>query len=323
MPGSARRLALGTAAALAAASGTHAAAAEPMPCQGSSFTDKDDAPANRDIREGWFSYSGGRLTANLRLEHVDQQLETPGGSAEFAMYYGARRVSRYVSATTDGETWSFEYGDDNGSAATAATTGAVQPGPNGVIEIEIPSVHAAEGDTLGGVHARSFSRGPANVGSSVTDSAPDSREPGKFGYGADFKVEPCPAPQSEPQPQPAPEAPPGQPTPAPPGGDGTPSITAPRAPFTVTVPRLRARSLKRGRSFRVVVEPSEPVQALVITLRRNGRVLARGRRASLTTTGAVRVKVRRRITRGTYRLRITGRTAVGARATGTVAVRVA
>lgn len=203
-----------------------------------------------------------------------------------------------------------------------------QPGRNGVIEIEIPAVHAAERDTLSYVHARSFTSDSVNVTGSLKDSAPDSGDPAKFGYGADFTVEPCTAPQPEPQPQPQPQtqpeseplAAPSRPTAAPPTAD-MPSTTR-RAPFTVTVPRLRARSLKRGRSFKVVIDPSQPVKKLVTTLRKNGRVLARGRRASLRRTAAVKVKVTRRITKGTYRLTITGRTSTGNTATGTVAVRV-
>ena len=316
----ARRLALATAIALAAVGAAPASAAEPMPCRGISFTDPDDAPANRDIREGWFSFSGGRLTANLRLAQVDEQFATGDGSARYAMYYTVRRTSRFVSARFDDGAWSYEYGDDGGGGVRGTTTGSVRLGPGGVIEIAIPPAHAVQGDTLLSVHARSFTSNVLGLGTQE-DGAPDGQS-GQFGYGANFSVEPCPAPPSDPEPQPAPLAMPDRPTAAPPAATAAPGAAPRRAAFTVTVPRLRARSLKRGRSFSVSVDPAAPVKALVVTLRKNGRVFARGRRASLTGASRVKVRVVRRIAKGTYRLRLSGRTPAGRTVTGAVAVRV-
>ena len=328
-------LALAAAVALAAAAPTLAPAADPMPCRGVSFTDTDDAPANRNIREGWFALSEGRLTANLRLEQVDQQLAPGELTASFVMYYGVRRRdgsrggARFAAAKRDDNRWSFEYGNDDGSPPSGATTGAVQPGLNGVIEIEIPRAHAVEGDTLASVHARTFVRGPANPLANTTDYAPDGPSP----YGADFLAEPCPTPTPTPTAAPSPTPTPAPPTPGPqpqtpsgPPSDPPATPNAPKgepAPFTVRDPRLRARTLSRSRSFRVVVDPASPVKNLVVTLRRgNGPVLARGRRASLRGPASVKVGVSRRIARGTYRLTISGRTAAGTTVRSTVPVRV-
>lgn len=332
-----RRALLVGAVALATVAPSAAPGADPLPCRGLSFTDEAGGAANRDIREGWFSFSGGRLTANLRLAQVDQRLETGEGSASFVMYYGVRYsgdrgrgAPAYVSARTDGTTWAFEYGDDGGGVRRGSTTGSVQAGPDGVIEIEIPSVDAAEGDAIIFVHARTFTRAPAEVTGAAKDYAPGD-EDGR-GYGADFPVEPCPAPQgetkpppgSEPQPTPAPTP---SPTPTPDSPSSPPGPIAPEAeaaPFTVQVPRLRARSLRRAATFKVVVDPSAPLKRLTARLStRRGKVLARGRRGSLTRAASVKLRVRRRVVRGTYRLEISGRRADGSTVSRTVRVRVA
>ena len=336
----ARRAALASVAALAAPAPGLAPAADPMPCRGLSFADGEDAAPNRDIREGWFSFSGGRLTANLRLAQVDDRLETGEGSATFRMYYGVRysgdrgrSLPRYVSARTDGKAWSFQYGDDDGTAASGATRGSVQAGSGGVVEIEIPTVHAAERDTLIFVHARSFATDPAGVTGGLKDYAPGngSRDSGSGGYGGDFLVEPCPAPQSETKP---PTGSQPQPTPGPqgesmaepaPGSAPAPSPVAKEGPaaFTVKAPRLRARALRRAASFKVVIGPSVPVKALTVKLKKHGKTLASGRRASLIAAATVKLTVHRRIAKGSYRLVISGRRADGTSVTGEFRVRVA
>lgn len=316
----AHRFAVVAAIALVAVGAAPASAAEPMPCRGISFTDPADAPANRDIREGWFSYSGGRPTANLRLARVDEQFDMGDGSATYAMYYTVRRTSRFVSARFGDGAWSYAYGDDGGGVR-GTTTGSVRLGPGGVIEIEVPQVHAVQGDTLLSVHARSFTGDALGLLGTQEAGAPEGQA-GQFGYGANFLVERCPAPPSDAQAQPAPLATPDRPTAAPPAAPAAPGAAPRRAAFTVTVPRLRARSLTRGRSFRVRVDPAAPVEALAVTLRTKGRVFARGRRASLTLASRVKVKVGRRIVRGTYRLTLSGRTPAGRRVSGAVTVRV-
>ena len=153
--------------------------------------------------------------------------------------------------------------------------------------------------------------------------APDSREP--FAYGKDFVVEPCPTPVPEQPQQPQQEPPqeqeltePGtetgpQPAPSPsPHGDPPDDTSgAAPAPLRVTVPRLRAATLRRGRSFRVAVEPGAPVTGLVVTLTRRRVVLARGRRASVDRASTVNVEAIRRIRRGTYTLVVRARTQSG------------
>jgi hypothetical protein len=95
----------------------------------------------------------------------------------------------------------------------------------------------------------------------------------------------------------------------------------PAAPYTVTVPRLRARLLRRGRSFAVLVDPGQPVTRLTVTLSRGRKVFAKGARASLPGAAKVRVRVAaKRIRRGTYKLTFRGRTAAGRSAAGAVAV---
>jgi len=355
---------LAVAGALAVIGPAPALAAEPMPCRGVSFTDAADAAPNRDIRAGWFSIADGRLTANLRLAQVDQELEIGKQSATFTMYYGARRPDgsrskpHYAEATTDGERWSFEYGEDSGGPRQGATTGSVQTGRDGVIEIVIPSVHATLGDTLVAAHARSFARELFSFTGGQTDFAPDGEDPQRGGgYGADFLAEPCPAPQTEPKPTPESGPPPGprpepgaapgngsanggQPTTPPPGspppgspppGSPPPASPPPASPppasaparFAVTVPRLRASSLARARSLRVRVRPSLPVTSLIVALRKGGRTFARARRASLIGPATVKLVVRRRIRRGTYRLTVSGRTPEGRAVTRAVTVRVA
>jgi hypothetical protein len=319
-----RALVVGGLLALLAAAPA-AAAPAPMECRGTAFTDAagdaQSPPAtpapgpNHDVVSGFLvAGDDGRLTANLRVADLTADAAPQASGLVLAFFFTAAGADHYVAARSDGTAWTYEFGHVAGGVRVkdGDTTGTAHGATDDVVEIVVPASLGLAGQTL------TATRGEAIAsyligGEFVSDDA---------GPGAPFEVAACPPP---PPPPPPPE--PVPPPPLPPAGSALPATpvpvgpVTPAAPYTVTVPRLRARLLRRGRSFSVVVDPDQPVTRLTVTLSRGRKVLAKGTRASLAAEARVRVRVAaKRIRRGTYKLTFRGRTAAGRTAAGAVAV---
>ncbi|HEX2087717.1 MAG TPA: hypothetical protein VHF89_18675 [Solirubrobacteraceae bacterium] len=123
------------------------------------------------------------------------------------------------------------------------------------------------------------------------------------------------------------QAPPPPPPPPPPAsGEG--SSAAPPASVSVRAPSKRARSarrLRRGRTLLVGVSTSAPlrdVTAVLVPARQQTRVLGKGRVASLTGTGSVRLAIGRSLKPGRYLILVGGVDEQGRRVAGRRAITV-
>ena len=105
--------------------------------------------------------------------------------------------------------------------------------------------------------------------------------------------------------------PPGSGTPASSGGGSTPGST----PVTARLPsRLgSAARARRARRLRVLVRPGGPLRSVSIVLRRNGRVVAAGKRAMLRRRGRVTLRPRRGLRAGRAVLTLIARDSEGRR----------
>lgn len=295
-----------------------AAAPAPMDCRGMAFDDPAGdasygtfgtrAPDNLDLRGGFFRYAGGELEADIVTTASGTAVAAGADGGRVVMTFTAGGTRHYVAAKLANGAWSGEAGDVNSDGSLAAPSSNPVPAvADSVAQIPVPKGFYLAGQTLTAPAAMSFV--DFTTGEQQADVAPAS------GTGTAFEVDECPPP---------PLPPPPPPPPAQPGIPTTLIPTAPvrpAAPYTVTVPRLRAKLLRKGRTFTVVVVPGQRVTSLTVTLSKGGKVLAKGRLASLAKKATVKLKVAQKtIPRGTYKLTISGRTPTGRTAAGAVAV---
>lgn len=332
-----RRLPLALPAALLALAPATASAAAPAPMDcgngplvafadaaGDSMgTLTSPASPSTDLKAGFFTFTDGspdRITADLRVADLSATMPSGAIAIRYVVFYTAGATQRYVAAIRTGDAaWAYEYGTGGPSdplVKVGDTTGSVVTGVDGVVEIVLPA-EIVEGDAL-----------TAPSGKVILEDtllATITADEANTG-AATFTAQPCPPPPPPPpppNPEPVVEQPPPPPPPAPPA-QPTPVAPVvfirPEPPFTVTVPKLSAKRLKKGRSFTVLVEPTAPVTRLTVTLSKGVKVLAKGSLASLPRAARVRVTIAKKVAKGTYKLTFAAFGANGKKVAGAVAV---
>src|SRR3954471_1563817 len=197
-------------AAAAAASLATPAWAAPVPgCAGTAFSDPagdatdttafvtQDGQPNLDVVSGWFLDGAGAVTANIQVATLNTDVpDTATGVDWYMVWTNAAGQLKFVRASVaPGGAPAFSYGSvtvtgnntlyqDDGE-----TGGQFFPGPNGVVQIQVPSDLAA--GTLKAPHALTAAEQqfetPALSGGrlATADNAPDS------GGGNDYAVGAC------------------------------------------------------------------------------------------------------------------------------------
>jgi hypothetical protein len=279
---------------------------KPTPtCAGVAFTDpKGDQTAgtgaNLDVTSGFFKYTEN-LTANIVISDLNQDIPPGATGVNWYFVWNVGGVDYFVEAGVDitGAT-EFSYGTleaGTGFTQIGDTTGKFFEGADGVIQITVPpAAKGAEGQVLKTpyVTARTFI-GIPGVGGLVSsaDEAPNSNA------GKTYTVAPC---------------------------DGGAAAAPVALPVTFATKSARASKTKKGKSLTLKLRSTETVTELT------GRILSRstkkptvygtGKLARLETTGNLKVKLRRALKKGTYRVELTGTTAFGEKGTVTSTLRV-
>jgi hypothetical protein len=288
------------------------AADKPVPCNGTYLVpDKagdqnfdpsgqglpgSKAPDNVDITGLFFNFTDGKLTANIEIAKLDKTLPSPTdaqGGIWYYVVYSYKQQAHFVrAANRSGGDIEYATGtiDGNGVYKTDATTvhGSFIEGEKGVISMEIPAASGGkEGETLGSAGATAdYIQGAddqAGLNNHV-DTAPDG-----FNVvtpnGKNFKVAPC-----------------GGPT-GPTGPAGALPVTA--APKTIG----KAKKAKKGKSISVKLTSTAPVANLKAKLKKasgKGATLATGKLASLDGKGRLKLKFKKTLKKGKYKLLVTG-----------------
>ena len=304
-----------------------ASAAEPAPtpgCQGVNITDKAGDSANSlqtsqtgspssDLIAGFITYDPAKHTAkaniqvdNLTLGEVDPPFVGVGWEMGFTTPVGPRYVRGYMDRSGMAR---YNWGepravtdDQTTPRAGGPTTGALFPGKNGIISVDIPL--ADMGIKAGGefkalsMEVRQWASTPAAVPSTPTaiplySPAPIFDE--ASGKGT-FKLGPCPAPVAGPV-----------------TAVLAPVAAAPAATdaaalrVTAKVPALNAKKVNRSR--KVVVALTGEGTNLVAQLRKGGAtgpVVASGKLAKLAGKGKVTLKVTRKLKKGKHTFVLSG-----------------
>ena len=339
---------LAACASFAGPAGAEDVKPQPTQCAGVSLTDaKGDHPVrdplfgaletpqkhtdNFDIHRVFFRNADGRLTANIQVAKLDKTKFQGSDATAYWLYYTIGEELRFVVAWNNGTDWFFKFGhDEDGFIFDGETTGKAYEGADGIVEIVMPE--ELQGETLGSPYALTaymqLAKGDPIFGTdpllySTVDRAPDEEG------GPSYSAVPC-AEAGVPTPTVTPDATQPSTNVAPAtneaGSSGAPAAPAPAAapsPFTVTVPRMTAAKLKKGKRFAVSVKANAPVKRVKVTLLKGSRAVATGTLKSLSGTKRIRLKVSRSVAKGSYRLLVKGTDATGKAVSGAVAVVVA
>lgn len=338
---------LGTGALLATGTGT-ASGAEPMPaaCDGAltfkdAKTDQNHLQVPEAERTGGTELFGGFLlhdpakgAAATTLNIVTKELkaQVPSGWTTIAWFgnyqfkdttYFLRAILDFTGATT------FEYGQFHpnpaGLVLTGAsvyggkTAGALHEGKDGIVSIVVPQeIGGATGSSLSSIYAQSgqgrtlptafpgYSRGLTQI----LDTAPDS--------GAEANIKYTAAPCAVAPPAGGPVVDPG--VPAPPSvdpsdpGTGTPDRSAEGGPAVLPV-RLAASSVKapKGKALALKLKSSENLSGIAARLRKGSKAVGTGSLAKLPSSGTLKLKLSRKLKKGSYALDLVGNLANGQR----------
>ncbi len=339
---------------LAVPAAASAQGAAPTPgCQGIQLTDKAGDSTNRlattagapaqpgspssDLVAGWLTYDGSKAFANIQVDNLTKgEVDEPYVAIGWEMMMTTSAGERYVRAYQD-RAGMVKYTWGAPSSPTAPevdriggdTTGTVFPGKNGVVQIELPLAEAdfgaKPGSTLKGLamEVRQWASLPAAVPSTglpLVYPAPIYDDAvGKV----PFTLTPCAAgaapgpgaPGGPPAPAPAPV-----PSPAP--GSNSGGQASQGLDVNVTVPKLSAKKLKKAKKFTVKLSGNATgLTAAVRTSLTGGKVLAKGKLATLKGTGKLTLKGKK-LKKGTYVLVFSGKNAQGQTGQGAVKIKI-
>jgi hypothetical protein len=176
------------------------AGAAPPPCNGAAGivdASGDGHHPGSDVLAAWFSESSGRLQAVVQVrsgvwaaEHDDAELN---GSAYAVVFTLGGRLA-YVRANgpaqnrgADGVTYDYgTYAPPNTFQSAGATTGAVEPGPNGAVTIDVPTaLGVTAGTKLGDPFVLTYDGINGGVPDWV-DHAPGGTDPADAARGGDY-----------------------------------------------------------------------------------------------------------------------------------------
>jgi len=342
---------LAVGAALAAAVGPAAAVDDTKPTAacGYTFEDADGDQANTqvpaadmtpatELLNGFIKYDAAKgdqaATYNLTVKNLSTAVPTGYTTLTWSGYYTtADGTAHFVRAIVDfGGGTAFEYGAFTPNPTGVGVTGVNQyqgdtpgkffTGPNGVIQMVIPA--AKSGDKYTAAYAvstqgrtlPSSAKTPSRGLAPIMDTAPDDGADA----GASATVAPCGGatsvlPVTTPISTPVTDAP-SQPN------NAVSSEPTGRPTLKVAVLTKTFRVAKGHKTIALKVRSAESVTALAAQLRLGRTVYAKGKLAKVDGAGALKLKLSRKLKKGTYALDLAGTDVSGRRVVATYGVKV-
>jgi hypothetical protein len=289
-------------AALAAAPARALDDTKPTPtCAGVDFTDPTGdalidpvgvglgtlpAPNNMDITSGFFKYdadASGSASFTANIEVVDLTKDIPTGATGVSWYYfwnGTGGQQYFVTAQIDATgADTYTYGHTAQILMTdGSTRGKMFPGSKGIIQIAVPqaATGAKDGTRLTAPYASS--RATFNLVAveyiPTADDGPDGMA------GKSYTVAQCA----------------GAPT---------------GLPVTLGTSSAKASKAKKGKSLSFKLQSTEVVTDLKGTLRKGKTAYGTGSLKTLDGKGTLKVKLKKSLKKGTYKLDLAGQTSAG------------
>jgi hypothetical protein len=324
-----RLLPLLAAGALAATVGATTAGAAPGPvpgCAGVTVKDppgdqtvnQQEAPENTDVKELFFRNDGGVTTANVRLAEVSKDVPSPYTSVIIYVLWNVASeadptiTDGYASARINSDgSLKYDYGtlaSGGGFTSTGETTGSLAEGKDGVVSIVIPPAAVPADKKLPAPMAE------ARLGISVTTPVATRGVVSRADFtseGKTYAVGGC----NDGATATTPPAPPAPPTTTPPGT--TPPASQPQ-PVTIDITKVA----KKGKAVSIGLRSSEPLSGLTGTLQKGKKKLGSGKLAKLASTGTLKVKVKKKVKKGTYAFALTAKDSAGRPVKATFSIKV-
>ena len=299
----------------------------PMPC-GPSYKDADSDAVHPltgatsdslEIRNVFFKHEPVKgaeaTTVNLLVKDLSLTLPEGQTSMHWTFEWTTGDTTSFVRAVVDYTgAIAYEYGERIPETAAGNlpryeyggdTQGAVFEGPDGVVQIVLPTeLGGSAGSELKAWIASS------NAGYQVVPVAVKSPTRGvSYAWdeatGRTWTVGACPEGE-----------PPAEPAPAVPGPGGEAS-----SPPALGV-KVAKRARRSGRRVAVRITASEPLTRLTARLVRGRKVVAKGGMAKLSGRATLRLKAVRKLRRGAYRLELAATDAAGRRVKGSARLKV-
>jgi uncharacterized protein YaiE (UPF0345 family) len=280
---------------LAAPAGAQSAAAPKPDCSGLAFTDPPGdqglpqgvgivpAGPNLDITGAFFRYDTDQdakspVTVNIEVSDLDKSIPLGGTTASWYAEWTYKDVVYYVKASVDtAGTETYTGGTDDptqGLDEALTTSGKFYPGPNGIVQIFIPqgATKANDGNRLTQTLAHTSVDIPGFL--LFADNAPEA------GSGKTYTVAQCP-------------------------GTGPKPVLMPIKLLTSTV---KASKAKKGKSLSLRVTSPDSLTDIKATLKKGSSTYGTGKLETLDVAGTLKVKLKRSLKKGTYKLNLTGQT---------------
>jgi hypothetical protein len=286
-------------ALLAGPAGAQSTAAPTPDCSGFAITDPAGdqglpqgvgivpAGPNLDITGVFFKYDASDpdakspLTVNIQVTDLDKSIPLGGSTASWYAEWTYQDVVYYVKASVDSsgtETYTGGVDDPNtGLDEAIATTGKFFPGPKGIVQIYVPqgSTKANDGNRLTETVAHSSVDVPGFL--LFADNAPET------GGGKNYTVAQCP------------------------GTGPKPGLLAVKL-ATSTVKKAKAR---KGKTLSFRLTSSDNITDIKATLKKGSASYGSGKLDVLDVAGTLKVKLKKSLKKGTYKLSLTGQTNSG------------
>jgi hypothetical protein len=258
------------------------------------------ATSNMDITGGFFKYdpdaSGSASpTANIEVANLDKSVPTGATGVDWYYFWTVGSQQYFVTAAVDaGGAESYTYGHTDQILMTDGDTrGKMFPGEKGIIQVAVPqaATGAKDGAKLLSPYASSRAAFDLVAVSYIptADDAPDSQA------GRSYTVAQC---------------------------AGSASGVAGALPITLKTSSAKAAKAKKGKSISFKLTSAEQVTDIKGTLKKGKSSYGSGKLAILAGNGTLKVKLKKSLKKGTYKLNLTGSTAAGSgKATFSVKVR--
>ena len=298
--------------------GAQTAAAPTPDCSGFVFKDSSSdqgipqgavpiipAGPNLDITGVFFRYDTDAeqktpVTVNIQVTDLSKDLPLGGSAASWYAEWTVADVIYYAKADLDDAgAITYDYGVDDpnlGLTSTGPTTGKFFEGPGGIVQIRVPQAGTKAND--GSVLKESVAHASVTLPGLLVfaDNAPDA------GTGKNYTVAQCPGAETT--------------TPPP----ATTSTVLPVKLITSSAKASKSKT-KAGKSLSFKLQSTEQVTGLKATFKKGSTSYGTGKLATLNGNGTLKVKLKKALKKGSYKLKLTGTTAGGARS-ATYAVKV-
>jgi hypothetical protein len=242
------------------------------------------AGPNLDITNVFLRYDAdpdakSPLTANIQVTNLDKSIPLGGTTASWYAEWTVGGTLYYVKASVDAsgaETYTAGVDDPNtGLSEDIDTSGHFFMGPNGVVQIFVPQsgTKASDGNRLTETTAHSSVDIPGFL--LFADNAPDG------GSGKSYVVKQCP------------------------GGP------APALPVELVTSSVKRSKAKKGKTLSFRLTSQDALTDIKGTLKKGSKSYGSGTLGVLDVAGILKVKLKKSLKKGTYKLNLTGKTAAG------------